>query len=245
MKTHANNISLFKSIGFYQMVDLNTPKLFGFNVYHLINTILTVLSATVTVIGLSGMFYNINAPKEYSVKQYFELISSAVFIAIGYLKMFILINNSDKILCLFDVAKETFFSSKHCKKFYYKLENCGKWFTTTFYLYLFLYFCMACSWIMMPLFLNARDSVDEIQNNENIHKINVINYMYPITLETYNTYYTLFYVLESIICAYAIFVLSTFDMFVIILLKIISTQNEIISSAYENIEFKDNDQDSK
>lgn len=243
MKTHAINLTLFKIVGFYQIIDQNSRKVYGFNIFQLFNALFTAISATITALGLSGMFYRVNGSNDYDIKVYLKMISSVVFVMIGYFKMYIVISNASSIRNLFDVAHKSFSTSKHCKQFYFKMEICGKNFTTFFLWYYLLFIMVAFSYTSMPVFLNNNERKHgKTQNYNNSAQINVLNYMYPITTETYNTSYMTIYIVESIVCSYAVFVLGTVDLFIFALLKIISTQYEIIVSAYGTIKFKDEEE---
>lgn len=155
-------------------------------------------------------------------------------ITVGNWKIIFIIYNSKTIFELFDIANDSFLSNKHCKKNFYKLVDCGKSFSKIFPWYFFLFFMTAFTWITMPLILNNQGST---KINENIRIVNVVNLRYPITVKTYNSFYKELYIMEAIMCSYGAFGLVIFDVFLIAMLKLISTQYEIISSAYESLEF--------
>jgi len=101
-------------------------------------------------------------------------------------------------------------------------------------------------WITIPIISNIliNDVInDESQINKSVEKINVLNLWYPITSKTYNSFYNVFYIMECVMVMYSAYGLVTFDLFLIAILQLISTQYEIISAAFENLkfEYKNND----
>lgn len=246
MKNHAINLTLFKLSGFYQIVDKNTSKVFGYNVYQLLHVLLSTISATITVIGISGLFYQVDGSREYDLKLYMRLFSSIIFVLLGYFITYTVITNANNIQNLFDIAHESFSKSEHCKQLFYKMEIFGKNFTTYYLLYVLLFFMTALAYILLPIFWNDNGELIEItQSNDNFLMVNVLNYMYPITMNIYNKFYMTIYIMESIVCAYSFYVVFTFDILVITLLNIISTQYEIILSAYGILELRDEEQNGK
>lgn len=229
----AINMTLFKIIGFQEMIDPYSSKIFGYNTFNLINVLLIILTSTLTTIGLSGYFYKTNDKIIFGFQD-MQMTFYLACITVGNLKLSIIIYNSNTIFELFDVAHDSFFSNEYCKTQFYKLVNCGKSFSKIFPWYFFLFFMTAFTWVTMPLVLNQEPTKD----NENIRIVNVVNLRYPIAVETYNSFYKGLYIMEALMCSYGAFGLVVFDVFLIAFLKIISTQYEIISCAYENLEFK-------
>lgn len=93
----------------------------------------------------------------------------------------------------------------------------------------------AFSWISMPNIINISNG--KFYNYENVRKNNVINLKYPISVGTYNTFFRVFYVMESVMISYVAYGLLTFDLFFIAFLLLISTQYEMISLAYKHLNY--------
>lgn len=237
-KKYAINLWLFKLIGFYQMFNPKSLKMFGHNVHNIIHCILIILTTAMTAFGFIGFFYNVDGSSNIGFKD-MQMMFYITCIVVGNLKLIILINNVNKIWKFFEMFHETFLSSKHCKLELYKLKSYKSNFSKVFSLYLFLFSMTVVLWILTPIFLNSHLLNKETQENENIRFINSINMRFPVTVETYNSFYNFFFMLESTMVAYAGYGLVTFDLFVIALLLLISTQYEIVSSAYENLKFVD------
>lgn len=223
------NFTILKCIGFYQLVNPSSPKMFGYNVYRVIHISMVVLTTTVTVIGLTGFVYNNDEFINTSFKD-MQVLFYLACITVGNLKIFIVIYNADEIWKLFNIAHELFLSSKFCKMNYFKIKCCGEQAVRTLHCYLIIFCMTAILWILLPNIVNT----DEAFTNKNNRKLNVVNLRYPVTTETYNTYYNRFYVLEVILCSYCTFGLVLFDIFLFVMLQLISTEYDIVSSAYEN-----------
>lgn len=240
-KNYAINLTLFKIIGFYQLIDPDAVKIYGYNIYKIINIMLVTITTVITVVGLSGYTYQID---NYSLDDVFKSMKTLFYIAcitIGNVKMIIIICNAEKLLKLFNIAHESFFSNKYCRQKYFKLVHHGHRLSTIFIWYFILFMSTGIMWMIVPIVILNNHHVDNIQtqNNENIPKINVINLKYPISVNTYNKFYNTIYVIESVMTLYSAYGLVIFDIFLIAILQVISTYYEIISSAYEHIPFTD------
>lgn len=245
---YAINLTLFKITGFHQTVNPNSPKMFGFNVYQLINIALVTMSTFMIFIGLSGMLFRIEGSHKYNFKEFLLILFCVTCIMNGNLRTFIIIYNANFVWNLFDVVHMSFLSNSHCKRNQNKLVECGKSFKKIFLWYLLLFFVIAFVWITMPVFIliskDAKTS-KKTQNNDNDRIANVINFKYPTTVKTYNMFYKVIFVMEASVCFYSTIVIVTFDLFLIAILKIICTQYQMISTAYENLPFKAQSEDGK
>lgn len=238
--SYAISFTLLKFIGFFQMINPNSPKRFGYSIYHMIHIFLVVLTTTVAVTGLTGLIYHNNDSLNNGFQNIRILFSIAVQ-TIGNIKVIITICNADELWKTFEIAHESFSSNKYCKKNRFKVLNCRKHFRRTSIWYIIIFYMAAFFWILLPNVVN----IDETATNNYIRKINILNLKYPIKVETYNTYYNAIYVIEAIVCVYSIFGLILFDIFLFEELQLISIQYEMLSSAYENMVFIDQNEDGK
>lgn len=238
-KKYAVNFMLFKLIGFYQMIDPNSPKLFGYNIYNRIHIGLLTFTSIMTVVGLSGVFYTTSSSADNGFKD-LQMLFYVGCITVGNWKLIVIIRNADKFWNLIGITHESYLSNKHCEGYSFKVINRGKRFTKMFPWYFFLFFMTSFSWITLPRIIDYHGESNET-NTDEIKRRNVVNLKYPISDKTYNTHYNIIYVMESVMCSYCAYGLVTFDLFIILLLQIISTQYEIVSSAYENFKFNAED----
>ncbi|KAE9539565.1 hypothetical protein AGLY_004817 [Aphis glycines] len=241
-KNYAFDLTLFKTIGYYQMIDPNCKKIFGFNIYNVINMMIVVFTSIITVIGLSGFFYKPNdiTYEKTSFKD-IQILFYLACIVVGNLKICITIYNAKTIWKLFKVAHESFLSNNYWKQNKHKINKCGKKFAKIFPWYLFIFLMTAFAWSIVPIVVNNHVASKETQNDENIYMTNVVNMRYPITAKTYNKFYKGFYVLEFIVVWYSAYGLVVFDLLTLGLLQLLATHYEIIASAYENFKMTKNE----
>lgn len=235
-KNYAFDLTLFKTIGYYQMVDPNSKKIFGFNICNVINITLVIFTSIMTVIGLSGFLYKFdNVTSEENSFKNIQMFFYLSCIWLGNLKIATTVYNADAIWNLFNVAHESFLSNKYCKQDkIYKFHDSGKQFARIFPWYFLMFIMTALAWSIVPIVVNNQAAINETQNNENIYMTNIANLRYPITVKTYNTFYNGFYALEFIMVWYCAYGLVVFDLFIVALLQLLATHYEMISSAYEN-----------
>lgn len=239
-KEHEVYIQLFKLFGVYQLVDPSSPKIFRYKVYNLINIFLVVCSTTLVMIGLSGIFFKVEKPtiKMDNAFKDFQMLFVIACAMVGNIKIMTIVLNANEIFNLLNIAHESFLSIKlskmnqDCVKF-------GKHFNKVFPWYFFLLFISLILWITTPIFLNITNSVSP----ENIHKPNFFNLKYPINVETYNTFFMEFYIVETIITIYFIYCIIIFDLFLFSILQLLSNYYEIISSTFEYFDIRSGKKD--
>lgn len=188
---------------------------------------------TIVVIGLYGVFNN------YSVKHILisiQQIFVMILIMVNVLKMMTITCNAEELWDLLNVSHESFLSSNHCKKYFHKLIERGKLFERTYFLLVLIYGCTTISWIIMPRIMSTFNVNEETQNIGNSYKFCIINFRYPVSLEDFNKYFDAFYLIEMILALFNSYGFTIFDLFITVILELISTQYEIVSTAYTNLE---------
>lgn len=109
------NFALFKLVGFYELVDPGTEKIFNFNKYKLINVVLLTFTTIITLVGLLGVFYNDDEATDDIFKD-IQMVFYLFCTVSGNFKIIAIILQADKFWKLFGSAHETFLSSSYCKK---------------------------------------------------------------------------------------------------------------------------------
>lgn len=237
-ETLAINLKLFKLIGFYQIIDPNSPTLFGYNIYKLVNCVLIVITTTITVVGMSGNVIGADDLEDHDFKD-LQLLFYIGCMTIVYVKLIMVMRHSEQIFHLFTVTRKSFLTSKHCKKNWHKIVNCGRQFRRIFPFYFFFFFMTGILWTSMPVIINNYTDIGKVQNDMSVgRKRNIVNLRFPVSVSTYNTFYGVFFSVECLLVSYCTFGLVTFDLFLIALLLITSGHYEVVSSAYESFDFK-------
>lgn len=231
---NAIHFTLFKIIGVYQMADPSSIKIFGFNVYHLVNITLIILSIVMTIFGLFGFFFINNDICESS-----DLVLIIFFVAcimVGHFKTSMIIYNANNIWSLFNVSHERFLSSRHSKRHFDKVVKCGDRLSKFFNGYFCLMLITMTLYAMIPIIINYHFAANKTLHGETIRKINIINLKYPITTEIYNAFYVVFYIMECILLFCVAYGIFAFDLFAMTILMIMSVLYEVVALAFEDLE---------
>lgn len=230
----AINPKLFKLIGFYQMVNPNGSKIFGYNAHSFIHAAMVTFTSSYTFVGLSGIFCGPDDAAVVDIYKDMQTLFYVACISVGNLKIITTIRNAGTIWKSFFVVREpsaVASAGELCEINDSRLANCGKRFAKIFPWYFFLFASTAFAWVMAPIILNHGDA----PNSENFRKTNVINLRYPVTAKTYNEFHKTFFAMESVMVSYSAFGLVSFDLFMIAVLQMTSTQYGIVSSWYETL----------
>lgn len=219
------------------MVDPSCAKVLGYNVYVMVNVLFVAFTATTTATGLSGILRDGHVSSDNAgLHAYMKPLFFVGCAIVGNLKTFIVVRNADRVHALFDVAHRSFLSSERCRTTHPKLASSGRRFDgVTFPWYFFTFFTTALLWITIPVVVNnyGQHPADQAWVRKN-----VINFWYPVTADTYDRFYYGFYAAEALMVVYSTYVLVTFDLFLIAMLQLMATQYEIMTAAYERLDFK-------
>lgn len=74
-----------------------------------------------------------------------------------------------------------------------------------------------------------------MDKNDNRRLENVINRRYPITVNTYNQYYVLFYIIETIIAIKSLYLILMIDILLLSIGWAITVQYEVLAVAFKNL----------
>lgn len=226
-QTYTTYLTLFKQFGFYQIVDPNSSKILGFNVFKLISILLTVTTTLMTAIGMFGVINEI----DIGFKD-IQMLYLVACILVGNIKITSVLFNANRIFKLFDTAQTSFLLSKHSK---HNVKNVkSKCFKKTFPWYFFLVLSSLVLCITTPVVLNLLG--DKTQVITNARKPNFFNFKYPFTTKIYNSFYKEFYLIETIMIIYPVYCMIITDLFLLATLQLLSNYYEIVSSAFKNFE---------
>lgn len=146
------------------------------------------------------------------------------------------ITNANEIWSLFNILHDSFLSNRHSKRNFYKIKNRGDQVTTFFSVYVYLMAITLTLFTMFPIILNTLFLSEQKQYAETIQKFNIINLRYPITVETYNIFYKVIYVMEFVMAIFTGFGEIAFDILLMTIIIIISAQYENIALACEALQ---------
>ncbi|XP_022163441.1 uncharacterized protein LOC111028952, partial [Myzus persicae] len=223
------NLKILKQYGFYQMLDPNSKKIFGWNVYWIFFIILTLITECLICFGNFGFFLELE--DTIDATDLFLIIFSNLLSHSASLKMIILIINRKKILDLLDVTDLIFLKSRPCRdniKILY--THCSRALQLT-NIYFYTVAIVLFEWIIFPIIVNSFIEY----NNANQRLDNVINRQYPVGVNTYNKYYILFYVFEITIGIKSVYLVLMIDVLLLSIGWAITVQYEVLAAAFKNI----------
>jgi len=227
--TAALHLKILKQCGFYQIFDSNSKKIFGWNIYRLSFVSLTIITQCLIGFGNCGFFFKLKDAISYI--DLFLIIFSGSFNYLILYKVIILILNRNNILDLLDVTCLKFLKSKQC---YNNIEILYKHRNRTLQLtQLYFNFCILViiQWVLCPIIINSFI----VDKNDNRRLENVINRRYPITVNTYNQYYVLFYIIETIIAIKSLYLILMIDILLLSIGWAITVQYEVLAVAFKNL----------
>lgn len=230
-KQNANNyimnIKLAVYTGLYQMINPGSPKLFGYNAYHVIVIIYVAFIIVLLVMLSVGVFcYWINDTQQF-VMGLLQLVNYCF----ACVKVFTIILYSKKIWQCIEVTRVDFLTS--CKMYDSTLLNkcLLRSFRITNVYSLFCYTLMV-SWYIAPFVLrNSHMAIKQRDGTYWKYRHNVHNLYLPISAETYNEYFTQIYIMECVFGFSFIEFTVIFDIFIISMCLAISSQIETINNA--------------
>jgi hypothetical protein len=228
----AIHLKTLKQYGFYQIFFPNGENIFGWNIKN-INRLsfiaLTVIIQCLMVFGNCGFLFDLEDTIDKT--DLFIIIFSNVFNFYILWKMIILIFYRNKILDLLNVTSLNFLKSEQCLyniKILYKHRNRVIQSTQLYYK-----FCMSVliPWFIYPIIINSFVA----NKNDNRRLENIINRRYPMDVNTYNQYYVLFYIIETIIAVKSLYLVLMIDILLLSIGWAIIVQYEVLAVTFKNI----------
>ncbi|KAE9536449.1 hypothetical protein AGLY_007238 [Aphis glycines] len=226
----ALNLSTYKQLGYYQLLDPKGPYLYGCHFYRTILKIFLLVVQFITIFGVMGFFIEIEDSDANNGKSNsFELIIILTNCTLSSLKIYTLISNTKITWDLFDLTCIDFLKcSRHselimenfvtrCKK----STEITKWIARSFLIGLIL-------WVMGPFIANEEYTAPNASHRYQ----NIINIKFPVTVKTYNNYYFVFYLMEVAVGFCIVYGSILVDAFLMSFCWIISAQYQSVTKAF-------------
>jgi len=143
--------------------------------------------------------------------------------------MILFIFNRNKFLELLEVTDLQFLKSKYCHnniKILYKHRD--RALKLTSYFFMFIIF-NTLAWPLFSLMIN------HFKENENERLENVINWRFPVNVNTYNQYFKLFWALETTIGIQMVYFVFIIDVLILSVGWAITIQYEVLAEAFKNM----------
>jgi len=238
----AINIELYKLLRFYHVFDPSYSKIFGFHFYRFTGILITVFIQSCVLFGLLGCFMEMEDQLDYIELFLFIFVNASNFLSV--MKICVFIYKANDTWDLFEVARIQFLKSERCRK--YRVEILEKVRNKSIKLTNFIFgfsFVTSIIWMTYPLVINLIMIATDQINNQRYQ--NVFNMRYPVTINTYNQYYFVFYAIEVILAFFILYNSILIDTFLVSFCWVIIAQYEILTEAFGNIGYEDKFQNRK
>ncbi|XP_060876983.1 uncharacterized protein LOC132949888 [Metopolophium dirhodum] len=230
------NQKLAKIFGFYQILDTETVTFLGrHNVYYRIFVFLIVCECLFSAIAcLNGLNYIVNNHNIIQAMVYFGFVVNALY---GNYKMYIILNNSKVVWDCFSITNFDFTSygiqGRHTLTAW---RNLSIKYTNKYSIFFLTILIM---YVASPVVFS--DSFIIIKNHDgssSAYRLNLLNLYLFVSEETYNTYFYVFHIFESLGMVITTLFIIIFDTIVNTLALALTGQLQMISTAFESVGHK-------
>jgi len=233
-KHYIFNWKLARRIGLYQILNPNTTKFYGYNVYRIVVMFFTVYLLAVSIMSLFNMFYSTN-----DIIQFVMYMGSGITFLFCAYKNVIIMYHSKSIWKFLEVTHCDFITYKYYSKNIFK----------DWYIYLnrilYAYFMIICWGLVfmyaVPYMLtgDAKIKIQNINGSYGDYRINVLNLFQILLSPTYyNDNFNLFYYNEVIISIISVYSILMFDIINLIISFAICGQLSTICAEIESLGHK-------
>lgn len=227
------NLKLLKQSRFYCLIDPNGRRIFSYNIFRLIFLIIFVAIHMVVIYSNLGLIVEVDY--QLSNVEFFLIMFADLLNSITFYKTWILLYRMDKIMDLFDVTRIDFMISKQCcknNKILYGYRNTINKYTNFYCIFCIVVFIQWIIFAYLGHLLGPGKSED--------HRFpNVINMPFPVNIQTYNQYYVIFFVLETICGVFLLYCNLMIDVYLLSYGWIIIAQYEVIYLAFKDLKIED------
>lgn len=226
------SLALSKYIGLYQILNPNTKKVFGYNIYHVI-----ILVSGLIVVGHSSflpiaLYYMTNDPTSMSFN--IGCVENLVF---SNYKILMILYYSKEIWKCIEVT-----GIKYLKYEKYNRNIFKNWRILSLrisLIYIIMSVIVVVIWIPTPLVLNSTMmTFKNIDGSYSNYRINVLNVYILLSDDVYNKYFTVFYCIEIIVLTVYVYFSMIFDILLLTICCALSSQLESVSNAISSLGYK-------
>lgn len=220
-------MTTIKLVGLYQLLNPNSPKIFGFNIFKIIGTFQLMYNLIFSCLFFICMYYCSNDINE--VTRYVMLFTGTFF---SVSKYYYIIKNSDIIWKCLHLTFLNFLSSKNHKKRTFQDARANTISLTRFFI--FLYTISLLAWVLVPLLNQNNFLILKIGNETHRYRFNTVNLILPVFFNDkfYNDNFMAFYIFESFGFLFYVHSSFGFDMLVISMCMAIKYQLQTIADSY-------------
>ncbi|XP_026822396.1 uncharacterized protein LOC113560608 [Rhopalosiphum maidis] len=227
------NIRLAKRIGLYQILNPETRKFRGQNVYHVVVAFIALYLCVISMIlNVSGVYYWTNN-MPISV-DYFWKAQTAMF---SIYKIWTVVHYSDDLWSCLSITRYDFTA--------FSLRNrhvVDRWRVRTVWYTAVLTSMYGSSTVIYEIStLIFREDIIQMKNYDGLvgsYRQNVMNLYLIVSDETYNAYYFAFYFVEALFVILLTMLFIVYDILLVTVCFAICGQIQMICSAFESVGHK-------
>lgn len=224
------NVKLAKYIGLFHILDRKNGTYHGINVHKIIVNFLTFYVVLMTLIlGINGVYFWTDNTTTALI--YLATSVNSIF---PWLNILLLVYNSEEVLNCLKIVRFDFISYKHSKKCLLEFwRNRSLWVTNTF-----VFSCLIALifYPLCPLLLtNTLKTLHFQDGSIGNFRLNVFNMYFLISDETYNKYYNVFHIIETVLLVILSMSIQIFDTVLITICYAFSCQLQIINEALKSL----------
>lgn len=222
------DLSMYRQLGFYQLLDPNGPRVYGYHVYSTVLKLFLLMVQFIVIFGVTGFF--VGAQDGFDETGRFEIIIILTNCTLSSLKIYILVTNADVIWSLYEMACADFLRcSRHDRSIEKDLVKRWERSTTVTNLIARSFLAGMLLWFCGPFYAEEADGTSAI----GIRYKNIVNVRYPVSVNTYNEYYSAFYLMEAAIGFCIVYGSVMVDAFLMSFCWIISAQYQSVATVFE------------
>ncbi|XP_003241633.3 uncharacterized protein LOC100569439 [Acyrthosiphon pisum] len=219
---------LLKIIGFYQLFNPRSPKLFGYNIFKCIAAI-QIFIFTMTLFGLIVSIYCCLSDIIEGMRCFWLCVIGMVTIY----KHSYIIYYSDIIWKCIQLTFAEGLSYKYYSRRIH--ENGRKKLELVLEFFIVLWFVNVLFWILTPFAVKNSYTIVKGRNEIYHYHLNIINVIYPVTDKFYNDNFTMFYTMECTIMFVWAHVTLIFDVFIIVICIATAYQLKAIEYSFNTL----------
>lgn len=223
------NLKLSKLMGLYQILDPNTIRIFGFNVYHIGIVFISLYMMAISMWCSISLYYLTNDINAFVF--YFGCVQNYMFSCYKIIQ--ILYYSKDIWKCI-DITSVRFLSYQYYDKSIFK-----NWQTRSIRIskrYVSLSSIAMLFWIIISKALSKNIiTIKNLDGSLSKYRMNIFNLYLIASDETYNRHFNLLYLIELVIAIAFLYFSLLFDVLMIMMCFSISCQLETICDAMKSL----------
>lgn len=218
------NWKLAKYMGIYQILNPETVKIFGYNVYHVFAFFGVLCLSSISMLCPFGMVQLIKEENFFTF--YLGCVINLLF---SCYKMIIIAYHSKDIWDCIDVTSLNLLSYHHYDRNIFR--NWRKRSIRTSYISIVSTMLAFCFWILSPIvFHNTIMTIKHDDGSSSNYRMNIFNMYIFASDVTYNKYFNTFFFIEIILAVWYFYFTIIFEVLMVMMCSALSCQLETISS---------------